>query len=104
MIKKFVLLFLLFTILGCQREKISEIEIGYNETLIVPPTNNLPLPGEEIHEPKKNNNGNRLVESILIETKSYQSNETVIDIIDQESGYKTDENFFQWLFKGKSKR
>ena len=24
--------------------------------------------------------------------------------IDEESGYKTDENFFQWLFKGKSKR
>ncbi len=30
--------------------------------------------------------------------------ENIIDKIDDESGYKTDENFFQWLFKGKSKR
>ena len=45
-----------------------------------------------------------LVDSILAQTEADQANSSIIDQIDQESGYKTDENFFQWLFKGKSKR
>ena len=47
---------------------------------------------------------NHLVDSILTQTEANQANPSIIDQIDQESGYKTDENFFQWLFKGKSKR
>ncbi|GIR65293.1 MAG: hypothetical protein CM15mP70_04000 [Pelagibacteraceae bacterium] len=53
---------------------------------------------------ESNQSSNPLVDSILTQTEADQANPSIIDQIDQESGYKTDENFFQWLFKGKSKR
>ena len=102
--KTLFLLTLLSLLIGCQREKANEVGVGYNKTLIIPPTNDLPTPGSAQEAVESNQSSNPLVDSILTQTEADQANPSIIDQIDQESGYKTDENFFQWLFKGKSKR
>ena len=100
--KLFLLILLLFTI-SCQREKLNEVGVGYNKSLIIPPINDLPEPkiqdqDDTMITPSSNN---AIVNSILDQTDSNQVNESVIERIDNESGYKTDKNFFQWLFKDK---
>ena len=102
--KTLILLTLLSILIGCQREKANEVGVGYNKSLIIPPTNDLPSPGSTQEVIQSDQNSNPLVDSILTQTEADQANPSIIDKIDQESGYKTDENFFQWLFKGKSKR
>ena len=102
--KTLFLLTLLILLIGCQREKANEVGVGYNKSLIVPPTNDLPAPGSSQEVVESNQSSNPLVKSILTQTEANQANPSIIDQIDEESGYKTDENFFQWLFKGKSKR
>ena len=102
--KTFILLALLSLVISCQREKANEVGVGYNKSLIIPPTNDLPAPGSSQETTQSNQSSNPLVDSILIETEANQANPSIIDQIDLESGYKTDENFFQWLFTGKSKR
>ena len=102
--KTLFLLTLLSLLIGCQREKANEVGVGYNKSLIVPPTNDLPVPGSTQEVVESNKSSNLLVDSILTQTEADQANPSIIDQIDEESGYKTDENFFQWLFKGKSKR
>ena len=104
--KKLVLLILLVLTIGCQREKVNEVGVGYNKTLIVPPSNDLPEPGTQNKDEYsiKSSNDNTIVKSIIDQTDAAQAKESIIEKIDNESGYKTDENFFQWLFKGKSKR
>ena len=102
--KTFILLTLLSLLIGCQREKANEVGVGYNKSLIIPPTNDLPAPGSSQETTQGDQSSNPLVDSILTQTEANQTNPSIIDQIDQESGYKTDENFFQWLFKGKSKR
>ena len=102
--KTLFLLTLLSLLIGCQREKANEVGVGYNKSLIVPPTNDLPAPGSNQDVDESNQSSNPLVNSILTQTEADQANPSIIDQIDEESGYKTDENFFQWLFKGKSKR
>ena len=104
--KKIFLLFLVLSTLSCQREKMNEIGVNYNKTLIIPPSNDLPEPGSS----NSNNSSstitgeNAILNSIMEQTNANQVDENIIDKIDEDSGYKTDENFFQWLFKGKSKR
>ena len=102
--KTLFLLTLISLLIGCQREKANEIGVGYNKSLIIPPTNDLPTPGSTQEAVESNQSPNHLVDSILNQTEADQANPSIIDQIDKESGYKTDENFFQWLFKGKSKR
>ena len=102
--KTLFLLTLLSLLIACQREKANEVGVGYNKSLIVPPTNDLPVPGSTQEVVESNKSSNPLVNSILTQTEADQANPSIIDKIDEESGYKTDENFFQWLFKGKSKR
>ena len=102
--KILLLLTLLSLLIGCQREKANEVGVGYNKTLIIPPTNDLPTPGSTQEAIESNQSSNPLVDTILTQTEADQANPSIIDQIDEESGYKTDENFFQWLFKGKSKR
>ena len=104
--KKLVLLILLSLTIGCQREKVNEVGVGYNKSLIVPTSNDLPEPGAQSQEVSntKSKSINPVVRSILDQADSNQVNESIIEKIDNDSGYKTDENFFQWLFKGKSKR
>ena len=103
--KTFLILITLLSI-GCQREKMNEVGVGYNKTLIIPPSNDLPEPEstdiESLDVASKSDNS--LVNSILEQTDANSADDTIIDKIDAESGYKTDENFFQWLFNGKSKR
>ena len=102
--KTFILLALLSLLISCQREKANEVGVGYNKSLIIPPTNDLPAPGSTQETTQSNQGSNPLVDSILTQTEANQVNPSIIDQIGQESGYKTDENFFQWLFEGKSKR
>ena len=102
--KTFILLTLLSLLISCQREKANEVGVGYNKSLIIPPTNDLPAPGSNQEVIQSDQNSNPLVDSILTQTEANQANPSIVDQIDQESGYKTDENFFQWLIKGKSKR
>ena len=47
---------------------------------------------------------NPIVKSILNQTQSKDADPAIIDKIDGDSGYETDENLFQKLFKGKSRR
>ena len=104
--KKLVLLILLVLTIGCQRDKKNELGVNYNKSLIIPPTNDLPDPDIQNQELSSDNskNVNSIVKSILDQTESTKVNQNIIEKIDNNSGYKTDENFFQWLFKGKSKR
>ena len=101
--KTFILLTLLSLLIGCQREKANEVGVGYNKSLIIPPTNDLPAPGSTQETTQSDQSSNPLVDSILAQTEANKANPSIIDQIDQESGYKTDENFFQWLLKAKVK-
>ena len=104
----FVLLVLL---ISCQREIRNEVGVGYNKELIIPPTNDLPLPnttGENITNSQISNNP--VVEKILNQTQANEANPNIIDEIDIGKKLETDENdneptgnFFQRLFKGKKK-
>ena len=104
--KKLFILILSIFIISCQREKLNEVGVGYNKSLIIPPTNDLPEPSKQNKETSTFNSksDNSIVKSILDQTNSNEVNESIIEKLDNDSGYKTDENFFQWLFKGKSKR
>ena len=101
--KTLFLLTLLSLLISCQREKVNEVGVGYNKSLIIPPSNDLPVPGPTQEVIESNQSANTLVDSILTQTEADQVNSSIIDQIDQESGYKTDENLFQWLFKDKKK-
>ena len=100
--KLFTLMLVLFAI-GCQREKANEVGVGYNKSLIIPPSNDLPEPNSQTQGEETTNSlsDNSIVKSILDQTDATQVNESVIERLDNESGYKTDKNFFQWLFKDK---
>ena len=104
--KNIFILFLVLLAFGCQREKMSEVGVAYNKTLIIPPSYDLPEPKTNIQSNTSNisSSNNSIVDSILDQTEANDADESIIDKIDADSGYKTDENFFQWLFKGKSKR
>ena len=104
--KNLLIIFLVLFTISCQREKMNEIGVGYNKSLIKPPINNLPEPGSKSYSNSKNiiQTNNTIVKSILEKTNTSDADISIIEKIDNKSGYKTDENFFQWLFKGKSKR
>ena len=101
--KNNLIMLLALLAISCQREVKNELGLGYNKTLIVPPINDLPLPGSSKNNNLKNND-NSIVNSILNQTQSKDVDPSIIDKIDGDSGYETDENLFQKLFKGKSKR
>ena len=100
----YIILLIIFT-LSCQREERNQLGVGYNKTLIIPPTNDLPTP-TSIQEDKSiiKNSNNNVINSILDQSNMEEIDPLIIDKIDEESGYNSDENFFQWLFKGQSKR
>ena len=104
--KKFLILSLVLLSIGCQREKMNEVGVGYNKTLIIPPSNDLPAPGSS--DTNQTNtieeSENPLVNSILEQTEANSANNSIIDKIDEDSGYKSDEGFFKWLFKGEKER
>lgn len=100
----YIILLIIFT-LSCQREERNQLGVGYNKTLIIPPTNDLPTP-TSIKEDKSSikNSNNNVIDSILDQSNVEEIDPLIADKIDEESGYNSDENFFQWLFKGQSKR
>lgn len=115
-IYKFILLFLMIPLFfACQREKLNELGIDFNEALIVPPQYDLPSPGEpqvvskniieEIMDVKTSNDKNEvdsLVSQILIKTGAYNSSDTIRAAIDYDTGYKNDVGFFKWMISGAS--
>ena len=103
--KSIYIIFLIIFTLSCQREERNQLGVGYNKTLIIPPTNDLPTP-TSIKEDKSTikNSNNNVINSILDQSNMEEIDPLIIDKIDEESGYNSDENFFQWLFKGQSKR
>jgi len=104
--KKILIFFIIILSFGCQREKINEVGVGYNKTLIIPPSNDLPTP--RINDPNQSikvvETKNPLVNSILEKTDANTADRSILNKIDEDSGYKSDEGFFKWLFKGKSER
>ena len=100
----YIILLIIFT-LSCQREERNQLGVGYNKTLIIPPTNDLPTP-TSMKEDKSiiKNSNNNVINSILDQSNIEEIDPLIADKIDEESGYNSDENFFQWLFKGQSKR
>ena len=100
----YIILLIIFT-LSCQREERNQLGVGYNKTLIIPPTNDLPTP-TSIKEDKSSikNSNNNVINSILDQSNIEEIDPLIADKIDEQSGYNSDENFLQWLFKGQSKR
>ena len=108
---KSIFLVLLVLLISCQREIRNEVGVGYNKELIIPPTNDLPLPkstGDNISNSQISSNP--VIDSILNETKANEANPNIIDEIDSGNELETDSsdiepkgNFFQRLFKGKKK-
>ena len=103
--KSIYIIFLIIFTLSCQREERNQLGVGYNKTLIIPPTNDLPTP-TSIKEDKSSikNSNNNVINSILDQSNIEEIDPLIADKIDEESGYNSDENFLQWLFKGQSKR
>ena len=101
--KKIILFCCLLSVIGCQREKMNEVGVGYNKSLIIPPTNDLPAPGSTNSNQSEDlvESQNPLVNSILEQTQSNQTNNGIIDKIDDQSGFKSDKGFFNWLFNDK---
>ena len=110
--KSVFLVLLIFLIISCQREIRNDLGVSYNQTLIIPPTNDLPLPnstGDNISNSQISSNP--VIDSILNETKANEANPNIIDEIDSGNELETDEsdiepkgNFFQRLFKGKKSK
>ena len=100
----YIILLIIFT-LSCQREERNQVGVGYNKTLIIPPTNDLPSPSS-LKDNKSNikNSNNNVINSILDQSNIEEIDPLIADKIDEQSGYNSDENFLQWLFKGQSKR
>ena len=100
--KSIFLVLLLFLIISCQREIRNDLGVGYNQTLIIPPTNELPEPNSSTDiSIDSADSDNLVINSILIKTDAINANKNVIDKIDNERGYETDQTLFDRLFKGK---
>ena len=103
--KSIFLILLLIVTLSCQRVERNELGVDYNKTLIIPPTNDLPKPkSKEVSNSNNDSIDNNVINSIFEQSNIEGADPSIIDKIDEESGYKSDENFLQWLFKGQSKR
>ena len=109
---KSIFLVLLVFLVSCQREIRNEVGVGYNKELIIPPTNDLPMPNStNVNTTNSKISNNPVIESILNQTKANEANPNIIEQIDNVNEIKIEENyteeeesnFFQRLFKGKKK-
>ena len=109
---KSIFLVLLVFLVSCQREIRNEVGVGYNKELIMPPTNDLPVPNSaNVNTTNSEISNNPVIESILNQTQANEANSNIIEQIDNGNQIITDENdnkeeegnFFQRLFKGKKK-
>ena len=99
--KNILLVLVIFLLISCQRETRNELGAGYNKTLIIPPTNNLPVPNSSINKNiESQDSDNPVINSILSQTDAISASPNVIEEIDNESGYETDQLLFDRLFKG----
>ena len=63
---KSIFLVLLVLLVSCQREIKNELGVGYNKELIIPPTNDLPLPNSADENTTNTEiSNNPVIESIL---------------------------------------
>ena len=78
----YIILLIIFT-LSCQREERNQLGVGYNKTLIMPPTNDLPTP-TSIKEDKSTikNSNNNVINSILDQSNMEEIDLLIIDKID----------------------
>ena len=97
----FLVLVICLTI-SCQRDTRNDLGLGFNKELIIPPTNNLPTP-KSLSDTNigLENSDNPVINSILSQTDAINVNPNVVDEIDNEIGYETDQLLFDRLFKGK---
>ena len=96
------LILIIFLVISCQRDTRNDLGLGYNKELIIPPTNNLPTPNSSSDTNVViGDSDNPVVKSILSQTDAINANPNVINEIDNESGYETDQLLFDRLFKGK---
>ena len=109
---KSIFLVLLVFFVSCQREIRNEVGVGYNKELIIPPTNDLPMPNStNVNTTNSKISNNPVIESILNQTQANEANSNIIEQIDNGNEIITDENdtkeeevnFFQRLFMGKKK-
>ncbi len=109
---KSIFLILIVLLVSCQRETKNELGLGYNKQLIIPPTNDLPLPNSAYEKTTNSKiSNNPVIESILNQTQASEANPNIIEQIDngneiiiEENDTEEEEgNFFQKLFKGKKK-
>ena len=101
--KNIILVLLIIFITSCQREVRNNLNVGYNKTLIIPPTNDLPEPNSiNLVNKEFIGSDNQIIDSILSETDAINANPNIIDQIDNESGYETDQTLFERLFKSKN--
>jgi hypothetical protein len=98
--KSVFLVLLIFLTISCQRE--IRNYLGDNQTLIIPPTNDLPEPNSstDTHIDTLDSD-NLVIKNILIQTDAINVNKNIIDQIDNATGYETDQLLFDRLFKGK---
>ena len=80
--KNILIILLAIFIISCQREVKNELGLGYNKTLIVPPINDLPLPGAKEKNNNLNNNDNAIINSILNQTQATDVDPAIINKID----------------------
>ena len=78
----YIILLIIFT-LSCQREERNQVGVGYNKTLIIPPTNDLPLPNSADENTTNSEiSNNPVIESILNQTNANEANPNIIEQID----------------------
>ena len=100
--KSIYLVLIIFLAVSCQRDTRNDLGVGYNKELIIPPTNNLPIPNSSIDTNiVLEDSDNPVINSILSQTDAINADPNVIEEINNESGYETDELLFDRLFKGK---
>tara|TARA_Y100001958_G_C21007632_1_gene388940 strand:+ start:396 stop:707 length:312 start_codon:yes stop_codon:yes gene_type:complete len=100
--KNIFLVFFIILAISCQREARNELGVGYNKVLIIPPTNDLPLPNPSNNKDLELvESDNSIIKGILNKTEAINADPNIIDQIDNQSGYETDETIFQRLFKVK---
>ena len=100
--KNIFLVFFIILAISCQREARNELGVGYNKVLIIPPTNDLPLPNSSNNKDLELvESDNSVIKGILNQTEAINADPNIIDQIDNQSGYETDETIFQRLFKVK---
>ena len=86
---KSIFLVLLVLLVSCQREIRNEVGVGYNKELIIPPTNDLPLPNSADENTTNSEiSNNPVIESILNQTNANEANPNIKYLQEYVEGYE----------------